>query len=45
MSKYTLAPAVMPDHLDLAQVAVLLDLDIRLQSAVLGLLRPVDSFF
>ena len=42
MSKYTLAPAELPDHLDLAQVAVLLDLDLRLQPAVLGLLRPIE---
>ena len=42
MSKYTLAPAVTAGPPGLAQVAVLLDLDFRLQPAVLGLLRPVE---
>ena len=44
MSKYTLAPAVMPDHLVWHKWQILLDLDFRLQPAVLGLLRPVDIF-
>ena len=44
MSKYTLAPALAARSSDLAQVAVLLDLDLRLQAFVLGLLRPVELF-
>ena len=42
MSKYTLAPPVHARSSRLAQMAIVLDLDLRLQPALLGLLRPID---
>src|SRR5579883_1398831 len=38
-------PGDPPGPFDLAQMAVVLDLDFRLQPALLGLLRPVAIFF